>query len=203
MKARRRRRSEAGFTLVEAMVSLFVFSLIAAGCAAMLMQSVGSQKAISAAHESLRELQTTRALLAADLLQAAPRAVRRPGVARLPDFVGGHEDIAMAFTRAGAEPDPDTGAQTSLLYVEYAVQNGALVRRTRHHPDAVAGAETPARVLMHDVSNVKFSFYDGATWGEGWAGAGYGAALPRAVAVELDTKRYGRVRLETLVGLGR
>ncbi|HRO03442.1 MAG TPA: prepilin-type N-terminal cleavage/methylation domain-containing protein, partial [Terricaulis sp.] len=64
-----RAANDSGFTLVEALVSLLVFSLIASGCVAMLMQSVESQRRLGAAHETLRELQTTRALLANDLAQ--------------------------------------------------------------------------------------------------------------------------------------
>jgi general secretion pathway protein J len=177
--------------------------MIAAGCASMLMQSVDSQRSISSAHEALRDLQTTRALLAGDLMQAAPRAVRSAEGSRRPEFLGGDEDIGLAFTRAAAEPDPNAGAVTTLLYVEYAVHDGALVRRTRAYPDALPDSAPLERVVMRDVSSARFSFYDGVSWGEGWASAGYGGALPRAVALEVETRRYGKVRILTLVGLGR
>ena len=45
---------EAGFTLVEALVSLFVFALVAGGCVAMLGQTVEAQGRVGDAQQELR-----------------------------------------------------------------------------------------------------------------------------------------------------
>lgn len=192
-------RSESGFTLVEALVSLFVFSIIAAGCVAVLMQSVESQKRASAAQAALAELQSARSLLSGDLLQITPRQVRRADDGRSASFAGGAG--GMGFVRVLAEPDAAQGAAVSLTYVEYVVQEGQLVRRSRAALDPAAETDGAIeRVVFESIEDARFEFFDGAQWREAWAARG-SAGMPRAVAFEAVLPRYGRVRIETLTGL--
>lgn len=193
-------RSDAGFTLVEALVSLFVFSLIAAGCTALLMQSVRSQRSLGEAHEQLRELQNARALLEADLGQIALRQVRTVEGARRPAFIGGDDETAMAFVRASAEPDPDHGARTRLAYVEYRIEEDRLVRVSRTHLDAIVDTPSAERVVLTQAKDIRFEFFDGVTWRPQWVAVSRGA--PRAVALVATLPRYGEVRIETLAGAG-
>ncbi len=189
---------DAGFTLVEALVSLFVFSLIASGCVAMLMQSVSSQRRVGEAHEALRELQTARALLSADLLQIAPRATRDPGGARRSVFVGG-VGPTVSFVRAAAEPDPVRKVVGRLSAVSYVIEDDRLVRRSRDALDPLDGAVSAERVIFRALKDARFEFFDGMTWRTEWRAEGASAALPRAVALVGETPRYGRVRIEALL----
>ncbi|MCR6643549.1 MAG: prepilin-type N-terminal cleavage/methylation domain-containing protein [Terricaulis sp.] len=158
--------NEAGFTLVEALVSLLVFSLIASGCVAMLMQSVESQRRVSAAHETLRELQTTRALLASDLAQMVLREVRGQDGARLPRFIGGDGAAPLQFVRARAEPGEAYARATALSLVSYRITEDAIIRASRADPDG--GGEMSERVMLSDVRNGRFEFFDGTVWREAW-----------------------------------
>ena len=196
---RRTEKRDAGFTLVEALVSLFVFSLIAGGGVTMLGQAVESQRRIAVQEASLRQLQTARALLEADLMQIVSRPVRMPDNSRAPAFVGGDEALPLAFVRAAAEPDPNIGASSSLVYVQYFVREGQLVRKSRTQLDATDGTPETERVIL-DGTNVRFSFFDGVDWREQWAP---GARPPRAVALEAELPRYGAVRVESVVGSAR
>ncbi|MGE0597326.1 MAG: type II secretion system minor pseudopilin GspJ [Hyphomonadaceae bacterium] len=191
--------ADAGFTLVEAMVSLFVFGLIAAGCVSMLMQSVTSQQRVAEAHEGLRELQTARALLAADLAQVAIRPTRDAEGAQRPSFIGGAGATGLAFVRAAAEPDAERGGDTSLLYVEYLIEDGRVLRRSRSYLDATVDTPIGERVVLEAAGDAHFVFNDGARWIEEWGAQG--GQPPRAVALIAETPRYGAVRLEALVGL--
>jgi general secretion pathway protein J len=197
------RRCDAGFTLAEALVSLFVFGLIASGCVAMLMQAVESQRRIGEAEASLRQLQTARALLEGDLTQIVARSVRTADNARAPVFIGGDAAAPLAFVRAAAEPDPATGAATSLVHVQYLIRDGRLVRRSRAQLDAIAQTPESERVLIDGGRNVRFAFFDGRTWRDQWIATGEGQPLPRAVALSAELPRYGEVRMETLVGAAR
>ncbi len=196
-----RARGQAGFTLVEALVSLFVFSLIAAGATAMLMQSVHSQKGVAEAQASLREVQTARALLEADVQQIVMRPVREADGRERPGFMGGDADTALAFVRASGIPDPSRGAPTSLSFVDYRLDDGALIRRTRSALDATDVTTSTERVILSNVEDVSFEFYDGALWRSQWIVAGGQGSLPRAVALSFTSKRYGRMRIAALVGL--
>jgi general secretion pathway protein J len=197
------RRRDAGFTLAEALVSLFVFGLIASGCVAMLMQSVESQRRIGEAEASLRQLQTARALLESDLMQIVSRSVRTAENARAPAFIGGDDAVPLAFVRAAAAPDAQTGAATSLVYVQYLVRDGRLIRKSRTQLDAAAQTPETERVLLDHAGNVRFAFYNGQNWLDQWVATGVGQPLPRAVALSVEAPRYGAVRIETIVGAGR
>jgi type II secretion system protein J len=192
---------DSGFTLVEALVSLFVFSLIASGSVLMLMQSVDTQNRVGEAQAGLRELQNVRALLSADLSQYVSREVREADGIR-PRMIGGDADMPLAFVRASAESDPGGGAQTRLALVEYDFEDGKIVRRSRSRLDAGADAEMSERVIVAEAGEPRFEFYDGVTWRQQWLVGTAGAAPPRAVALVFDSRRYGEVRIEALVGLG-
>jgi general secretion pathway protein J len=189
---------DAGFTLVEALVSLFVFGLIASGCVMLLMQGVESQRRVSEAHAALRELQTARSLLSSDLAQLASRKMRLPNNAYAPAFIGGGEE-GLAFVRASAEAGPERDAVTALAHVAYVVDGDRLIRRSRRDLDPLAGGAATDRVVFMQAKNVRFEFFDGAQWRASWGEA----AAPRAVALLARVPRYGEVRIEAATGLGR
>lgn len=196
-----RTRADAGFTLVEALVSLFVFSLIAAGSVLMLMQSVDTQRRVGEAQAALREVQTVRALLSADLAQMAPREVREADGSVRPRFIGGDADIALGLVRAWAEPDGEAGARSHLAVVEYRLVDGALVRAMRTDLDAGPATDMAERIVLRDAGAAHFEFFDGQQWRREWLMGSRGAAPPRAVALVFASPRYGPVRIETAMGL--
>jgi hypothetical protein len=86
--------------------------------------------------------------------------------------------------------------------VEYDFEDGKIVRRSRSRLDAGADAEMSERVIVAEAGEPRFEFYDGVTWRQQWLVGTAGAAPPRAVALVFDSRRYGEVRIEALVGLG-
>lgn len=197
-----RPRRDAGFTLVEAIVSLFVFSLIASGSVLMLMQSIDTQERVGRAQTALREAQNVRALLSADLAQFVAREVREADGTIRPRFIGGDADMALSFVRAAGEPDPERGARTRLALVEYAFIEGAIVRRSREQLDAGPDTVMSQRIVVIDAGEPRFEFFDGVTWRDQWLMGSAGSAPPRAVALVFRSQRYGEMRIEALVGLG-
>lgn len=193
------RPGEAGFTLVEALVSLFVFSLIASGSVAMLMQSVATQKDVTAAHAALRELQTARALLGGDMLQVAQRRTRQPGGGLSPAFASDAQGRSFSFVRAGAEPDPERKVVGELTAVTWSVEEGRLLRRTRTALDPLEGPPPEARVVFESIEDARFEFFDGQVWRPSWNTAEGAAQLPAAVALEGRTPRHGAIRIAVIV----
>ena len=198
-----RARSDAGFTLVEALVSLFVFGLIASGAVAPLTQALRSQEQSSIAHEELRQLQTARALLFADLAQYVARPVREAEGARRPQFIGGDADVALSFVRVLGEPGEDGAPRTIPALIEYRIVDGDLIRSTRTLLDSREVVEPVDRVILRDAGEARFEFYDGEAWRNAWVAGSPGALPPRAVALVFQSRRYGEMRIEALVGGGR
>jgi len=190
------RSGDEAFTLVEALVSLFVFALLSAGCVLMLTQTIRAQELAGAAQERLREVQMTQALLTADLAQTALRTVRSGEGQILPPFSGGVDQQLMAFVRTGVDPDASAGARSQLTFVEYVVHDDSVVRRTRTAIDPRSVAPVSERVVLRDVREVQVRFYNGQTWEPKWLGA---TGRPRAIALEATSARYGKVRIASLV----
>lgn len=191
--------SEAGFTLVEALVSLLIFSLIAGGGVLLLSQTLQAQGRVEAAQEELRAIQSTRALLASDLAQITPRAIRERGK---PPFVfagvGGAKP-AMSFVRAAGDPGAPDQVTTRLVVVEYRIaDDGSLVRLTRDAIDPGPNAEKRTRTVVAAPGETQFEFNDGSGWRSDWPSS---FAIPSAVAITLTLPRYGKVRLQALAGL--
>lgn len=189
--------SQAGFTLVEALVSLFVFSLIAVGSTALLIQAAQAQRQASQAHEALQALQLTRSLLTGDLAQIAPRAPRSSQTGQTgPRFMGGDAQVALGFVRSGSVAMGQDGVGNSLVYVEYGIEEDRLIRRVRPDLSAPAEPSVEDQVLLEGADNLSFEFFDGIAWRDQWIAVDGG--LPRAIALTGEVQRYGAVRIEVL-----
>jgi general secretion pathway protein J len=96
--------SERGFTLVELVVALFVFALLATAGTALLSVSIKSQQAVTASLAKGAESGRIVSLLSTDLAQAASRPLRNRDGAVQPAFVGrdgGRDGVFLAYVRNG------------------------------------------------------------------------------------------------------
>ena len=183
-----------GFTLVELLVSLFIFGMLSAAGVALLSFSVRAQEAAETRLGHLADFRRAGALLAGDLAQAAPRLTRdRSGTAR-PAFVGtGGESggVALAFIRRGWE-NVDDAPRASLQKVEYSVADGRLERRVYPRLD---GAEPlPPTLVVEGVRRVRLRYRDReGTWRERWDPTDP-TELPRAVELVVAAEGSGTNR---------
>ena len=188
----------AGFTLLELMVALAIFGLIAAAGVSVMAYAADSQGVLRERLDRLGEFQRARALLRTDLSQAAVRLVRRAdGSSARNAFVGGRPGEAgplFAFVRRGHE-NPAASARASLEYVEYRIVDGRLERSAR---TAVDGATPPpARVLLEGITDARVAYFTGDTWNDGWHGGA--TSLPGAIELELELDAIGHVRQRFLL----
>ncbi|WP_394004707.1 type II secretion system minor pseudopilin GspJ [Luteimonas sp. WGS1318] len=183
-----------GFTLIEVLVSLAIFAMLAAAAVGVLAWTADQQGVIRARMDRTAELQRAHALLKADLGQAAVRRTRRSdGVAELSAFTAAPPDDRsrplLGFVRRGWE-NPDSAPRASMQYVEYRVADGSLQRSTRAALDgSAAGAP---QVLLDGVESVRAFYYARGFWSDGWGGGL--ATLPQAVALEMEVRDFGHVR---------
>ena len=186
-----------GFTLVETLVALFVFGLIAAAGVIILGNSADAQLRIGEASRSVQDMQRLRAALRADLGQMAVRVTREATGARRPAFVAGGDDGRLfAFVRRGWE-NPDGAPRASLQAVSYRHFGDRLERLAAPHADGAADTE-PA-VLLSEVTAVAVAYRDGEGWRTDWD-ARRADAVPAAISLEVTTRRFGVVRQLFLTG---
>lgn len=183
-----------GFTLIEMMVALLIFALITAAGVAVMSSTLNNQTAVRVRVERYAELQRMRALVKADLSQAATRRTRgEDGLPALTAFAGVSPWVAggplLAFTRRGYE-NPDQAPRASMQYVEYALIEGRLERRSR---PALDGARLgPAQVLLTDVESIQSAYLFDGVWRPTWRGEAT-ADIPAAVRLTMKLRDLGEI----------
>ncbi|OYX05159.1 MAG: type II secretion system protein GspJ [Caulobacter vibrioides] len=183
-----------GFTLIEMMVALLIFALITAAGVAVMSSTLTNQGAVRVRVERYAELQRMRALVKADLSQAATRRTRgEDGLPALTAFAGVSPWVVggplLAFTRRGYE-NPDQAPRASMQYVEYALVEGRLERRTR---PALDGARLgPAQVVLTDVESIQSAYLFDGVWRPTWRGEAT-ADIPAAVRLNVKLKDLGEI----------
>jgi general secretion pathway protein J len=188
------RRDDTGFTLVELLVSLFIFGMLSAAGVALLSFSVRAQEAADARLGDLADFRRSGALLAGDLAQAAPRLARDGAGRARPAFQGnGGEQggVVLAFVRRGWE-NLDETPRASLQRVEYSLADGRLERRV--YPRLDGAVPLPPATMVDGVRRVRLRYRDReGTWRERWDPT-KATELPRAVELVMDARGSGATR---------
>ncbi len=184
-----------GFTLAELLVALALFGLIAGAGVAMLSMGVNSRAASGERQARQGELIRTRALLLADLGQAAPRRWRDAGGQPQPAFVAGAGGpLLFGLVRRGWAND-EGEARASLQRVEWRLEAGRLLRAAAPMLDGPpVGA--PA-TMMTGVRAARLRYHVNGAWSAQFPVPGLAAvpgALPDAVELVLDTEAHGELR---------
>jgi general secretion pathway protein J len=158
----RRSPSEAGFTLIEVMISLGLFGLIAVAGLALVSGIINVQGRTEVRLDRLAEIQRTMFVVSSDLDQIASGNVAGGG--------GG-----MSFTRSA----PGSGGPA--IPVRYAVAGGALLRFVGPRP----------QVLLSGVTGARWRFWDKG-WTDHWPlDKKQVGKWPRAVEMQLQVASPG------------
>jgi general secretion pathway protein J len=185
-----------GFTLVEVMVSLLIFGMIAAAGVAILSFSIRAQGASGKRLDDDSALARTLAVLSADTGQAVDRPARDTGGTLRPAFVG--EESTLALVRAGWT-NLDAAPRPSLQKVEWRVAGDVLQRVG--YPQLDGAQPLPATPMLAGVRGLAIRYRYAGAWSDRWDGA-QGVPLPQALEMRL-TRTDGRLyRAMFLVGTG-
>jgi len=195
------RSAEHGFTLVELMIALLIFGMLAAGGVALLSFSVQAQASARERLDDVAAIRRLGAMLTADLAQAVPRTTRSATGDRIPAFQGGTGDAALpllAFTRAGWSNGAGAPRPT-LQKVEYRLVDGRLERVAFAMLDG--GEARAAATLFEGVRSVRMRYRGEGDWTAQWA-TPRPDSLPRAVEMIVEREGEPGIRQAFLVGPG-
>lgn len=180
---------ERGFTLLEILVAMAVFAIMAGMAYAGLHSVFESRRATESRAEALAQWQRLVFMVNEDLTQALPREVRDElGGAQL-SMIGGNDERMLILTRAVADWNGQS-LHNVLQRVEYRRQADGVYRQVWQVLDRTQQTGWRRRKLLSGVA-IDIRFY-GTSWGSVWPAAGGG--LPRAVEISGDFPELGRLR---------
>ena len=191
-------RRRSGFTLIEVMIALLIFALLAAAGVLVLSQSIDNRFVVKASTDRTAELQRLRATLRADLGQAAPRRVRAANGQPATSPILAAEapgDPLLVLVRAGWS-NLDGRPRASLQRVEYRLVEDRLERRVAPYLDGARAG--PPQVLYRGVKEARVAFIQNGSEAPAFS-ASSDRPLPDAVRVTLTLDGFGPVEQLFLV----
>ncbi|WP_286773526.1 MULTISPECIES: type II secretion system minor pseudopilin GspJ [unclassified Sphingomonas] len=190
------RSAEHGFTLVEVLIAMLIFGMIAAAGVALLSFSIRAQGAAVARLDDVDSVERLSSILSADFAQAVERPNRDERGVMQPAFVGTGTSVRLV---RGGWSNLDGAARPSLQKVEYRLEEEAIDRVAYPMLD---GAEPyPPGAMLSDVRAMTLRYRFRGAWSDRWDGT-QGAALPQAVELTVTRRNGTMLRQLFLVGTG-
>jgi len=189
-------RGPSGFTLLELLVALALFALVAAMGYGGLSAMVRAQDGLRAQSERLAALQLAVGLLERDLRQAVPRPIRDRAGEQRAALSGQSRALELS---ALAPASAIVLTRPSLQRVGYFWDQKRLVRQTYAVLDRAPGTQAQNKVLMEDVEDVTLRYLSRERqWFDAWPARSGGQqdpqALPLAIELRLRLADYGTIR---------
>lgn len=195
------RSAENGFTLVELMISLLIFGILAAGGVMLLSFSVSAQASAKTRLDDIATIRRLGSALTGDLAQAVPRTTRSVSGDRVPAFrgtAGAGVEPLMAFVRAGWS-NAAGASRASLQKVEYRL-NGDRLERVAY-PMLDGGEPQAGAVVLEGVRSIRMRYRKDGEWLDAWAES-QPELLPGAVEMVIDRGDGAPIRQVFVAGSG-
>jgi general secretion pathway protein J len=191
-----------GFTLLEVLIAMAIFALIAFGATQILTTVTDAEEASEERFQALQNLQRAMLVMERDFLQMVPRKTRVEGeVTDTLIFAGEYlfdsSSDGLGFVRAGWHNPQLVLPRSTMQSVAYRVNEDKLERLYSTYVDNSIGFEPKVRVLLEGIEKIEFEFLEKFDTKEfTWEEAESVEELPIAVAVIITSQLYGEIRRE-------
>jgi general secretion pathway protein J len=196
-----------GFTLIEVLVAMGIFSILSALAYGTLNQTLITADILSNRMDKIQSLQRAIRLIEQDFMQLAKRPVRSEiGNIQLAALTTNPRNIyPIEFTRHGWS-NPLSLKRSTLQRAAYALNGDALTRLHWNVLDKTYSNRTQSDIILGNVKSFNFSFMkNNNDWTEQWPPIEYNAidglkVLPKAVKITLtfndDTDVYRLIEIK-------
>lgn len=191
-------RREKAFTLIEVLVSMAIFGVLALLAYLTLAQTIDNAADLNARMDRLQSIQRTMRHLSHDLMSAAPRPVRDPlGDSYMPAvMVSTANDFLLAVTHGGWS-NPAGLPRSTLQRSVYKLEEDKLVRAHYTVLDSTYANDLVSTQLLDGVERLEFRMIrENGDVSLQWPpqGAGNPVLRPRAVEIVLTMTDEGEIR---------
>ncbi|MFQ3189089.1 MAG: general secretion pathway protein J [Paraglaciecola sp.] len=200
-------KHSGGFTLIEILVAMAIFTIIGLASTGVLNSVINSDQLSSERFEKLEELQRAMLTLERDVLQIVPRKVRINGEP-VSMVISGGEDVfdsdadGLGFVRAGWHNPQMLLPRSTLQAIGYRIQDQQLQRLYGNYVDNVIGYEPKVKILLSDIEDFRVTFLTNVKKleePEEWEESYSSATLPIAMSITIVSKTFGEMRREFML----
>jgi general secretion pathway protein J len=188
-------RRQRGVALLELVVAVAIFALIAVAAYAALDAVTRSRKATADAGERLAELQLAVALFERDLHEALPRSIRGGSGERQPALAGSATTLELSHSGPASLR---VRTQSDVSRSAWLVSDRRLLRLRWDVLDRAASSQPRPRQMLTGVESLQLRYRDSqGAWRENWPPRDGPDAdpdrLPRAIEFVLLGTNFDRV----------
>lgn len=200
--------SHRGLTLLEVLVAMAVFTVVATIGYGGLQQTIAAKRQLTDNSDQFAELQRSMLRLERDLTSLMPRPARDHLGDSQPAFYsrGTGNAIRVQFTHGGRQNSAEL-PQSNLQRVSYYWTEDGIIRQYWQRLDTIAGTQPREQPLFSGVSALSWSFLDRHNqWHDQWPPLNQttntSRLLPRAVRVALRSPTFGDIQRTFITGAG-
>ncbi len=185
-----------GFTLIEIMIALFIFAIIAAITTAGLQGVITARDRSAANAKRLQQLQIALTIMQRDIAQAINRPITDSKGQQQAAFTGDALKNYLEFTHGGFINPMAQEKRSTLQRVAYYFRDNKLYRRTWPVLDRPQNTKHHDKVILTRLNSFSFIFYDQKKQQQKFwplKNTSDNSPLPIAVRVTLDLNKWGRI----------
>ncbi len=178
--------AKRGFTLIEIMMALLIFAIMAAICSKVLFNAFNSREKTNKQALALAQLQIAQAFIDNDLSQIVSRYINQ-GTTYLPILEGNKSELS--FSRGGITNPFAKEKRSTLTRVKYMLSGHQLIRQSSPFIDSVS--KKPEDMIMaKDVESLEFAYLDKHLQAQSdWKLLN----LPKAIRITIKFKTFGEI----------
>lgn len=183
---------QRGFTLLEVLIAMALFSLLGLACYQLLERVMHSERRIDQHEQQLRNLQRALAIFERDLTQAIAYPLS-DDPSRRQALIGRSDNLRLV---RGGWSNPLEQARSDVLQVNHRWSQGQWLRD--YHPltgQAPLPGEVRQQRLLDGVHLKHLRYIDAnGTAHSAWPALSLPLSLPQAIEIELDAPGYPDIR---------